>query len=38
MERNYGSRPILSENARSVKAGVARIIEKVGDGYILVRP
>jgi intracellular sulfur oxidation DsrE/DsrF family protein len=38
MERIYGSRPILSENALSVKAGVARIIEKVGDGFILVRP
>ena len=38
MERNYGSRPILSEHAQSVQAGVARIIEKVGEGYILVRP
>jgi intracellular sulfur oxidation DsrE/DsrF family protein len=38
MERIYGSRPKLSEHAQSVKAGVARIIEKVTDGYILVRP
>ena len=38
MERNYGSRPKLSEHAQSVQAGVARIIEKVGEGYILVRP
>jgi len=38
MERNYGSRPKLSEHAIPVRAGVARIIEKVGEGYILVRP
>ena len=38
MERDYGSRPIISEHASSVRAGVARIIEKVGEGYILVRP
>jgi intracellular sulfur oxidation DsrE/DsrF family protein len=38
MERTYGSRPVLSEHALSVQAGVARIIEKVRDGYILVRP
>ena len=38
MERNYGSRPQLSENALPVQAGVARIIEKVVEGFILVRP
>ncbi len=38
MERTYGSRPKLSSHALSVQAGVARIIEKVGEGYILVRP
>lgn len=38
MERNYGSRPKLGPYALPVRAGVARIIEKVQDGYILVRP
>ena len=38
MERNYGSRPKLSPHALSVQAGVARIIEKVDEGYTLVRP
>ena len=38
MERTYGSRPTLSAHAISVQAGVARLIEKVGEGYILVRP
>lgn len=38
MERNYGSRPKISENALPVRAGVARIIEKVVEGFILVRP
>jgi len=38
MERNYGSRPKISPHALSVQAGVARIIEKVGEGYTLVRP
>ena len=38
MERNYGSRPKISQHARSVQAGVARLIEKVGEGYTLVRP
>jgi intracellular sulfur oxidation DsrE/DsrF family protein len=38
MERTYGSRPKLSPHAISVQAGVARLIEKVGEGYILVRP
>lgn len=38
MERNYGSRPKLSPHARPVRAGVARIIEKVQEGFVLVRP
>ncbi len=38
MERNYGSRPKISPHALSVQAGVARIIEKVDEGYTLVRP
>ncbi len=38
MERVNGSRPIIMESARSVQAGVARIIEKVREGYVLVRP
>jgi intracellular sulfur oxidation DsrE/DsrF family protein len=38
MERNYGSRPKISPHALSVQAGVVRIIEKVGEGYTLVRP
>ncbi len=38
MERNYGSRPKISPHALSVQAGVARIIERVGEGYTLVRP
>lgn len=38
MERNYGSRPRISSDALPVRAGVARIIEKVGEGYTLVRP
>ena len=38
MERNFGSRPKLSPHAISVQAGVAHIIEKVAEGYTLVRP
>lgn len=38
MERSYGSRPKLSEHAISVQAGVAHIIERVGEDYVLVRP
>ena len=38
MERDNGSRPELSPHAISVQAGVAHIIEKVGEGYTLVRP
>lgn len=38
MERNYGSRPKISPYALPVRAGVARIVEKVDEGYTLVRP
>jgi len=38
MERTHGSRPKVSAHALSVQAGVARIVEQVGNGYILVRP
>ncbi len=38
MESTHGSRPKISSYAESVQAGVARIIEKVGEGYTLVRP
>ncbi len=38
MERNNGSRPKLSPHAISVQAGVAHIIEKVEEGFSLVRP
>ena len=38
MEREIGSRPEISAHARSVQAGVAHLIEKVGEGYTLVRP
>lgn len=38
MERNHGSRPEVSEHALSVQTGVARIVEKVSEGYTLVRP
>ena len=38
MERTHGSRPKVSPHALSVQAGVARIVEQVGKGYILVRP
>jgi len=38
MERTHGSRPKMNPKAISVQAGVARIVEQVADGYILVRP
>jgi intracellular sulfur oxidation DsrE/DsrF family protein len=38
MERQYGSRPEISEQAIFVRAGVAHLIEKVADGYTLVKP
>lgn len=38
IERKTGKRPVISEHADYVRAGVARIIDKVGEGYTLVRP
>ena len=38
MERKYGSRPEINEQAIFVRAGVAHLIEKVADGYTLVKP
>ena len=38
IERKSGTRPKVSEHAQFVRAGVAHLIEKVGDGYTLVRP
>ncbi len=38
MERTHGSRPKVSSHALSVQTGVARIVEQVGKGYILIRP
>jgi len=38
IERKSGTRPEVSEHALFVRAGVAHLIEKVGDGYTLVRP
>lgn len=38
MERTYGSRPRISPYAKQVQAGVAHIIDQVGNGYILIKP
>lgn len=38
IERATGTRPVISEHAEYVRAGVARIVDKVGEGYTLVRP
>ena len=38
IERKTGVRPIMTEHADYVRAGVARIIESVAEGYTLVRP
>ena len=38
MERTHGSRPKTNPKALSVQTGVARIVQQVADGYILVRP
>jgi len=38
MERTQGSRPKINPDAIMVQAGVAHIIDKVDDGYILIRP
>lgn len=38
IERNTGIRPVMTEHADYVRAGVARIIDSVAAGYTLVRP
>lgn len=38
IERKTGIRPVMTENADFVRAGVARIIDSVAAGYTLVRP
>lgn len=38
IERKTGVRPVITEHADYVRAGVARIIDSVAAGYTLVRP
>jgi intracellular sulfur oxidation DsrE/DsrF family protein len=38
MERTHGERPKINPVAIMVQAGVAHIIDRVDDGYILIRP
>jgi uncharacterized protein len=38
IERKTGVRPVMTEHADYVRAGVARIIDSVAVGYTLVRP
>jgi intracellular sulfur oxidation DsrE/DsrF family protein len=38
MERTHGERPKINPAAIMVQAGVAHIIDRVDDGYILIRP
>lgn len=38
IERKTGVRPVMTEHADYVRAGVARIIDSVAAGYTLVRP
>jgi len=38
IERKTGVRPVMTEHADYVRAGVARIIESVAEGYTLIRP
>lgn len=38
IERKTGKRPDVSPYARSVRAGVAKIIESVAEGFTLVKP
>ena len=38
MERKTGKRPELNEHTIPVQTGVAYIVEKAGEGYVLVRP
>ena len=38
MERTHGERPKINPASIMVQAGVAHIIDRVDDGYILIRP
>jgi intracellular sulfur oxidation DsrE/DsrF family protein len=38
LERVHGERPKINPAAIMVQAGVAHIIDRVDDGYILIRP
>jgi hypothetical protein len=38
MTKILGEKPNLSEHATPVAAGVARILDLIGDGYTLIRP
>ncbi len=38
MERKTGKRPELNEHTIPVQTGVAYVVEKVREGYVLVRP
>ena len=38
LEKTRGSRPKINSTAILVQAGVAHIIDRVDDGYILIRP
>jgi len=38
IERTHGERPQINPAAIMVQAGVAHIIDRVDDGYILIRP
>jgi intracellular sulfur oxidation DsrE/DsrF family protein len=38
IERMTGKRPVLTEHAIPVQTGVAHVVERVRDGYVLVRP
>jgi intracellular sulfur oxidation DsrE/DsrF family protein len=38
IERTHGERPKINPAAIMVQAGVAHIIDRVDDGYILIRP
>ena len=38
IERTTGKRPLLNPVAIPVQTGVAHIVERVGDGFVLVRP
>jgi intracellular sulfur oxidation DsrE/DsrF family protein len=38
MTKTLGREPVLDANARPVPAGVVRILDLVGEGYVLIRP